>query len=175
MSECVIHQSPPKKRSKTLFKKRKAKSGEARAFAERAATWKDDGDCVEWPFGTNRLGYGRLLFDGQIISASTAVCEMAHGPKPADKDVAAHRCGNRLCVNPHHLYWATNSENHGRDRLKHGTSNRGERNGQQKITESQVREIRARPEASRSHARRLGICWAQYLRIRRGERWKWVK
>lgn len=154
-------------------RKRSAKPGEARAFAEKALTHTGD-ECLLWPFGANKLGYGRLWFKKTVMSASTAVCEMAHGPKPVDKDVAAHKCGNKLCVNPGHLYWATNSENQGRDRLRHGTDNRGTKNGQSKLTPEQIIDIKSRERGSRKHARELGISWPTYLRIRNGQRWGWL-
>jgi hypothetical protein len=56
--------------------------------------------------------------------------------KHAEKaEVARHLCGIHLCVNPDHIKFGTRSEN-ALDSIKHGT-------GKSKLTEQQVREIRA--------------------------------
>lgn len=47
------------------------------------------------------------------------MCLEAHGPA-APGQQAAHRCGNKLCVNPNHLYWADPIENMA-DAKRHGT------------------------------------------------------
>lgn len=50
-----------------------------------------------------------------------------HGPRPARHD-AAHRDGNKLNNHYTNVRWATRSENE-QDKIEHGTSNRGDRNG----------------------------------------------
>lgn len=149
--------------------KRRARSGEAAAFARSAALCVSE-KCLLWPFGTNRNGYGRLGYGGAVISAPTAVCEILHGRKPSPLHQAAHACGTRLCVNGSHIRWATPLENCA-DTLRHGRTPRGERNGHAKLKIEQVRCIRALPQASRALARDMGISWGTMLRIRRGLRW----
>ena len=68
-------------------------------------------NCVPWPFSVNGTGYGTLnsKFTNQ---ASRYACALLHGlPEPGM--VGAHNCGNGNlgCVNPHHLRWATHTEN----------------------------------------------------------------
>lgn len=79
-------------------------------------------ECVIWPFSNNR-GYGQLGFNGKLYKAHRLLCEMVHGPQPLDKPQVAHSCGNGHlgCVNPNHIHWASQSENHS-DRRRHGTS-----------------------------------------------------
>ncbi len=154
----------------------RAKYGEAQEYIKKIAT-EVVPTCILWPFGTNKHGYGRVKFGDNIVSASTAVCVLAYGPKPDDKDCAAHRCGVRLCVNPLHLYWATHSENNGRDKDEHGTSNHGLRNGRAstKLTEEEVREIRSSNKPSRAVAKDYGVCHATVLSIKNKKNWKWLK
>jgi hypothetical protein len=74
--------------------------------------------------------------------ASRYVCEIVHGAPPSPTHEAAHNCGKGHlgCVNPHHLEWKTSKDNQA-DKLLHGTSNRGIRQGSCKITDVQAREI----------------------------------
>lgn len=87
-------------------------------------------------------GYGRVSIDGQYRRAHLYACEAAHGPRPVGKSDAAHSCGERMCINPRHLRWASRSENE-QDKVAHGRSNRGgERSGAARLTPESVRAIR---------------------------------
>lgn len=97
-------------------------------------------ECVPWPHQTNGVGYGKV-WDGKRMAYTHRIsCEMAHGPAP-DGYHAAHLCRTTLCMNPRHLRWASASDNQ-MDRVKDGTSNRGERCGGAKLSETDVRTIR---------------------------------
>jgi hypothetical protein len=67
--------------------------------------------CLIWPFSTVIGGYGRLKVAGKKHLAHRLVCEQTHGPAPADRPEAAHRCGVAGCVNPYHVRWASAKEN----------------------------------------------------------------
>jgi hypothetical protein len=101
-------------------------------------------DCLTWPFGVSSSGSGSVMYKGVHGSASRVMTILAHGEPEGEALESAHSCGNGhlACVNPSHLRWATRSENQ-RDRLKHGTSSRGENHPKAKLTEHEVREIRA--------------------------------
>lgn len=81
-----------------------------------------------------------LSFNGKpkTFSVHTLVCKAFHGDRPGRNDVA-HGNGDRT----DNLRWCTRSENL-MDRVKHGTSNRGERNRQSKLTDEQARDIKRR-------------------------------
>lgn len=80
-------------------------------------------DCLIYPgYRDPHYGRGKVGINGGIFWAHRIMCEMAHGPAPADKPQAAHSCGNGHigCCNPRHLSWKDNSENQ-LDRRVHGT------------------------------------------------------
>lgn len=71
------------------------------------------------------------------------VCRAFHGPKPIDKDVAAHWDGDGFNNREDNLRWATFVENE-EDKRRHDRHGAGERNPSVKLTAAQVAEIRAR-------------------------------
>lgn len=69
------------------------------------------------------------------------VCEAFHGPRP-DGAIVAHRDGDKLNNAAANLRWTTAWQNEA-DKREHGTAGLGERNPGAKLTESDVRAIRA--------------------------------
>jgi hypothetical protein len=99
--------------------------------------------CVIWPFARrNSSGYGAfdICVDGKkkSLDAHRYVCREAHG-EPAPGEQASHRCGNKLCVNPRHLYWADALTNMA-DAKRHGTL-RGGGCGRQRFFAEQIADI----------------------------------
>lgn len=101
-------------------------------------------DCLPWPFAKDsHVGRGMLGWNGKHYWAHRLMCILAHGEPPADKPQTAHSCGNGHlgCVNPRHLSWSNQSDNH-KDRRKHGTAKTGIGN-RSRLTAEQVAKIRA--------------------------------
>jgi hypothetical protein len=98
------------------------------------------------------------------------MCEHRNGPPPTDKHQAAHSCGRRHegCVNPHHLSWKTNSENH---------KERYEQSGfvpSRKLTPAEVDEIRALKDRSKIEdvVKQYGVSYNNIRSIWAGRLWK---
>lgn len=145
-----------------------------RAHAKHSET-----ECLRWPFHIGNDGYGRAHhpMTGGLSTASRLMCIFAHGEPPSNKHEAAHSCGkgNEACVNPNHLYWCTPVENQ-RERAVHGTSNRGEQQGNSKLTTPEVLRIRVLLEnhSQTTVARMFGVDQSHISNIANRKQWAWL-
>lgn len=96
--------------------------------------------------------------------------EIANGPIPYGLYVL-HRCDNRKCVNIEHLWLGTFDENMS-DMAAKGRQAHGSKNGRAKLTEGQVREIRALRGTQAAIAEMYGVSRATVSQIRSGKTWK---
>lgn len=140
--------------------------GQGQAFLEEAAQAQVD-DCINWPFALTDQGYPSIWKDGAATGGHAEVCRMAHGERPEGKGHAAHSCGNRACVNPRHLRWATHSENM-QDKKLHGTENhlRGDDHPNVKVPQASIPKIRKSALPSRRLAEKHGVSISLIQKIR---------
>lgn len=87
-----------------------------------------------------------------------------------------HRCDNKWCVAPDHLFLGTNKDNQVDSVLKGKHRSGclpGEKNGRAKLTSAQVEEIRrtAKCGTYSKLGRRYGVSGQQIRRIANGESW----
>lgn len=133
--------------------------------------------------GDNGKGYRRVklsLPDGSKRSFHVChlVCEAFHGPKPDPSMHCAHWDG--IASNDHYtnLRWATAQENVGEDRLRHGRTPRGQRNGRCKLTEMQVKEMRGKYTGKwgqvQALAREYGLSSSATHAILSRSNWAWL-
>lgn len=92
------------------------------------------------------MGYDQVNVAGETKLVGAMVLEAFVGPRPERKEVC-HNNGKRDCSILTNLRWDTHVDNMA-DRVEHGTHYRGERNPGVKLTEQQVKEIRAREGVS---------------------------
>ncbi len=78
---------------------------------------KNDNDCWNWT-ASLCAGYGRFSYKGKICRAHRVSYELYTGKIPDDAHIL-HKCDNKKCVNPGHLYAGCESDN-ARDRVKAG-------------------------------------------------------
>ena len=114
---------------------------------------------------------------GQIELTHRAAWRILVGPIPS-KALVLHRCDRPLCVNPEHLFLGTQADNVAdmwdKGRSAPGVS-KGEAHGCSKLTDDQVREIRASTENGPAIAKRLGVSTSTIYDIRNRKHWKHIK
>lgn len=104
-------------------------------------------ECWPWTGAHLPHGYGllRAPHARRNLHAHRVAWVLKHGREVPAGLCVLHRCDNPPCCNPAHLFLGTQVDNI-RDRVAKGRSYRGlgEQNGSAKLTEADVREIRAR-------------------------------
>lgn len=116
----------------------------------RFCNWQAGGDaCWEWKgWITNPPGYARIVRDGRQVSAHRFAFEAFIGNIPRGAFVC-HRCDNKICVNPFHLYAGTHKRNMA-DASTRGRMSRGEKHRASKLTTELVREARVMYQSGQS-------------------------
>lgn len=152
--------------------------------------------CWEWPGARNGDGYGTLRSGprGAVRQhmAHRVSWEVHFGPIP-DGMLVCHHCDNPPCIRPDHLFLGTEAMNNrdrdrkGRHRVLVGDEHpqrqdpslvfRGERHWKARLTEDDVRAIRARRAAGEtlgSLSQAFGVNEAQISAICHRRQWKHV-
>ena len=130
------------------------------------------GDCWIWKASKFKDGYGAITVGRKGYRAHRVSYEAFKGPIPDGLQVC-HRCDVRACVNPSHLFVGTQADNvHDAQRKKRHPY--GEKVGNSKLTESDVKTIR---ESNLSHAalgRRFSVTAVCIQKARVRQTWKHI-
>lgn len=132
--------------------------------------------CLEGQGKPTRGGYLRGADrEGNVKLLHRVAYEEAFGPIPVGFCVC-HRCDNRRCCEPAHLFLGTDADNNA-DMVAKGRASRGENRGAAKLDPAKVREIRRLLEAGmakRQIAFRFGVTDIAILKIARRQTWTHV-
>jgi hypothetical protein len=127
--------------------------------------------CWNWTASKRRDGYGNAWHDGKVRLAHRVSYELHHGEIPRGDGhhgtCVLHKCDNRACVNPDHLFLGSQADN---------VADRDSKNRQaSKINRADVLSIRSAEGLTQQDlAGAFGISQTQVHRIRSGKKWKHV-
>lgn len=95
-----------------------------------------------WIWTGNKLpsGYGRFWFKEKLMYAHR-VSYILHISEFDPTLCCLHKCDNRSCVNPNHLFLGNNKDNI-MDMIQKGRNAKGEQIFQSKLTEEEIKEIK---------------------------------
>lgn len=124
---------------------------------------------------TAGYGYGQFYDGSEVVKAHRASWHIFIGPIP-NRMFVCHRCDNRWCVNPEHLFLGTHADNMAdMAAKKRSRVPRGEQHVRSVLTEGNVRDIRSKPYKPSSIAKEYGVSETLIRRICKGAMWGHVK
>jgi hypothetical protein len=135
------------------------------------------GECWIWIGAVHKGGYGVFQIRRRSQRAHRIAWEMSEARRVPDGLVICHRCDNRRCVNPKHLFLGTHGDNNrdtvSKGRWRKGPNVHGEANCTAKLSNADVALIRAAPKrqvTAKQLAERFGVHPVHIYRIRAGKR-----
>jgi hypothetical protein len=138
-----------------------------------------ESECWEWAGGKDELGYGAVYISTiagkrRYGRAHRVAYLLIYGEINEGLDVL-HRCDNRACCNPAHLFTGTHQDNM-QDRNQKGRQARGSKNGRAKLSDADVinlRELYATGDYSTVElSARFGLSSTATEHVISGENWR---
>jgi hypothetical protein len=134
--------------------------------------------CWFWTANVNNKGYGLFKVGNRMVSTHRIAYLLGTGVQPNELHVL-HSCDIKRCCNPRHLFMGTNQDNCDDYAAKGlspnlGHDQVGEQNGNARLTEHDVRVIRASSDIQRVTAARFGITQVMVSRIKLRKAWAHV-
>jgi len=120
-------------------------------------------------------GHGQYRAGKKVVLAHRYAYEKVIGPIPEGQVLRHVRCRCANCVNPWHTRPGTHQDNV-RDRMRDGTTARGEQNGRAKLDTVAVLDIRRNPDqmTQADLARKYGVTPRAVRFVQQGVNWAHV-
>lgn len=135
-----------------------------------------ENDCWEWVGSIGKSGYGVFQRGYRKYASHRISWELANGAIP-DEQFVLHRCDNRACVRPDHLFLGSHWDNM-QDMVQKGRNTKGEDCHFAKLTEKAIREIRcsmvAFEKSPEELAKKYNVTPSLVRLIAREKTWKHV-
>jgi len=128
--------------------------------------------CWEWTGAISSGGYGSISDGTTNVTAPRISFRLHRGPI-RDGLCVLHHCDNPACVNPDHLFLGTHADN-AADRNSKGRTSKGELHTISKLTDDDVRKIRALSDnrTQAGLAKQFGVSQPNISRILSMSTWK---
>lgn len=136
----------------------------------------DESGCWNWQSSIDGAGYGMIATQkGVHLKAHRFSWTLSRGEIPESLFVL-HRCDNRRCVNPDHLFLGTHQDNMD-DMVSKGRlpPHNGEKNGASKLTEEKVLAIRSDPRSQSKIAVDYGVTQTAISKIKLRKLWSYLE
>lgn len=138
-----------------------------------------DTGCWNWQRAIAANGYGHVRENQKTQTAHRRAYELKHGVSLTRDIDVCHKCDNRACVNPDHLFLGTRRDNMQDCAAKGRTSRlyrtRGEGQPGAKLNNAAVLYIRQSSESLSALARRFGVSKKAVWLVRQRKTWGHVK
>lgn len=136
-----------------------------------ARTKRSTDGCMEWQKSCMSNGYPAIGVNYKVLSGHRLVWVMTRGAIPAGLFVC-HKCDNRKCLNPDHLFLGSPKDNI-QDAMNKGravhTVMTGVKHPHSKLTRSDISAIRASTQSAVALAATYGVCVDTLKRAKRGD------
>ena len=135
---------------------------------------RNNDECWSWQGYISPFGYGLFYVDGQFKLAHRLTWMLVYGQ--ITKPCVLHKCDNRPCCNPAHLFLGTRTDNH-KDMMHKGRNKPAPIKNKYRavLTDEQVKAIRQdyRPRvvSQRALAHKYGVTQANIYYILAGKTW----
>lgn len=101
--------------------------GVSERFWEKVDKSGGEDSCWIWTGAIDTPRYGAFRYNGKKVNSHRMAWRLVNGEIP-DGLLVCHKCDNRLCCNPSHMFLGTHLDNN-RDMIAKGTFATGKRSG----------------------------------------------